>query len=160
MTLLSLTIVPLIALYGASDDGVLAGSEYTKAPDQWEVAYDVAIQPYLDDYRRCLGYANRIFNGVPNVEEQHRADLPRCAGERQEAIAQSNAALARWGRAGEMPPSEVERTFDAIGQIHISRGRNLDQQFQLQLRAAEERQRQYEAQIAARDAALATEESE
>ena len=155
MTQLYIALAPLLAMHSAASDSVLGGSEYTIAPERWEVSYDIAIQPYLEDYRRCLSRTHLIFNGEPNVEEQHRSALPRCAEVRAESIAKSNAALERRGRSDEMPPSEVERTFDVTGQIHIARGRNLDERFQLQMRAAEARRRQYEAEIAARDAALA-----
>lgn len=144
-----------LAMDERSQDSVLGGSEYTKLPETWELSYDIAIKPYLDDYKRCLEHTNLMFNGTPNVETQHRAALPRCAEVREEGVAASNAAVARRGRSDTFTPTQVSEAFDVMGYIHIQRGRNLDQQFTLQMRAAEERQRQYDAQIAARDAALA-----
>lgn len=136
-------------------DSVLSGSEYTKLPETWELVYDIAMKPYIDDYKTCLGYTDLVFRaGVqPNVEYQHRQDLPRCAKVKAQGIAQSNAALQRRGRSHTMPADKVEEAFDTMGYIHIQRGRNLDQQFTLQERAIEERRRQCEAQIAARDGA-------
>ncbi|MGB3470620.1 MAG: hypothetical protein WBA51_07360 [Erythrobacter sp.] len=139
-------------------DSILGGAEYTKLPETWELVYDIAMKPYIDDYKRCLGYGNLMFNGTANVERQHRARLSSCADLRAEAIALSNAALSRRGRTGEMPPADVEKAFDTLGYIHIQRGRNLDQQFQLHVRAMEERQRRYAEQVAARDGALQAEQ--
>ncbi|KWV91449.1 hypothetical protein [Erythrobacter sp. YT30] len=140
-----------------TDESVLGGSEYTKLPETWELTYDIAMQPYVSDYKNCLEHTNLILDGRPNVEQQHRAALPRCAEVRAEAIAQSNAVLARRGRTDTMPPAKVTEAFDTLGNIHIQRGRNLDQQFELQIRATEERRRKYEEQIAERDAAIARE---
>ncbi|MEL6487578.1 MAG: hypothetical protein AAFQ13_10610 [Pseudomonadota bacterium] len=144
----------------SEDESVLGGSEYTKAPEQWELSYDIAMQPYLEDYKRCLGYGNRIFSGEANVAAQHSADIPRCESEREVAIEESNAAIARRGRTQEMPPAAVAQAFETIGMIHVERGRNLDDLFQLQMRALEERRREYEAQVAARDGALQSQPSE
>lgn len=143
-----------------SADSVLGGAEYTKLPETWELVYDIAMKPYIDDYKRCLGYGNLMFNGTANVERQHRARLTSCADVRVEAIALSNVALSRRGRTEKMPHADVEKAFDTLGYIHIQRGRNLDQQFQLHVRAMEERQRRYAEQIAARDSALQAEQSQ
>ncbi|MEM9312904.1 MAG: hypothetical protein AAGA34_15785 [Pseudomonadota bacterium] len=141
-------------------ESVLGGAEYTKAPETWELSYDIAMQPYLEDYKKCLGYGNRIFDGNPNVEAQHRADIPRCLGVREEATEESNAAIARRGRTEDMPPAAVDEAFETIGQIHVLRGRNLDALFQLQMRALEERRIRYEAAVAARKGSLQPEKSE
>lgn len=157
MTNLTLaTLAPLLMLQPASDS-VLAGSEYTIEPEQWELSYDIAIQPYLDDYKRCLGYGNLVFNGEANVEIQHRQDVPRCETLKADSIADSNAALVRRGRSDLMPPADVERAFTTLAMIHIERGRNLDAQFMLQQRAIEEAQARYQQQIAARGTALTNE---
>lgn len=159
-----LTSFTLIAMLAASvqstsahSESVLGGSEYTKLPETWELSYDIAMQPYVSDYKNCLEHTNLILNGTANVEEQHRAAIGRCTDVREEGIVQSNAVLARRGRSGTFTPAQVNEAFKTLGYIHIQRGRNLDQLFTLQMRAAEERQRQYEAQIAARDAAFARE---
>ncbi|MEO0462532.1 MAG: hypothetical protein AAF127_05340 [Pseudomonadota bacterium] len=141
----------------ADTETVLAGSEYTKLPESWELTYDIAISPYLDDYKRCLGYENLVFGDTKNakaknVEEQHRASIARCAEEREDAITQSNAAMIRRGRQDMFTPDDVREAFKTVGYIHIQRGRNLDDQFKLQERAMAERRRRYAQQIAARDA--------
>ncbi|MEL7197866.1 MAG: hypothetical protein AAGL10_06075 [Pseudomonadota bacterium] len=143
----------------ATDESVLGDSEYTKLPETWELTYDIAMQPYISDYKNCLEHTNLILDGSANVEEQHRAAIGRCTDVREEGIVQSNAVLARRGRSGTFTPTQVDAAFKALGYIHIERGRNLDQLFTLQMRAAEERQRQYDAQIAARDAALESDDS-
>jgi len=143
----------------SAEDSVLGGTEYTKLPETWELSYDIAMQPYIEDYKKCLGYGNLIFNGSANVEKQHRADVPRCAEEKAESIEQSNAVLARRGRTDSMPPAKVAEAFDVLGYIHIQRGRNFDDQLKLQERAVEERRLQYEAQIAARDAEFAAQKT-
>ncbi|MEO0591208.1 MAG: hypothetical protein AAFZ11_11695 [Pseudomonadota bacterium] len=144
----------------SEEESVLGGTEYTKTPEQWELSYDIAMQPYLEDYKRCLGYGNRVFSGEANVAAQHGADIPRCASEREVAIEESNAAIARRGRTEDMPPAAVTQAFETIGMIHVQRGRNLDDLFQLQMKALEERQRRYEAQVAARNGSLQPETSE
>lgn len=143
---------------GANQDSVLDGTQYTKLPETWELSYDIAIKPYLDDYKLCLEHTNLMFNGTPNVETQHRAAIPRCADVREAGIVQSNAALEQRGRSSTFTPEQVSEAFEVLGYIHTQRGRNLDQQFTLQMRASKERQRLYEEQIAARDAALARED--
>lgn len=158
MTTLTLTaLAPLLVLQASGESVLAGGSEYTIEPERWELAYDIAIQPYLDDYKRCLGYGNLVFDGQANVEVQHREDVPRCDALKADSIAKSNAALVRRGRADQMPPAEVERAFTTLAMIHIERGRNLDAQFQLQQRAIEEAQARYQQQIAARGSALTNE---
>ncbi|MEM1195347.1 MAG: hypothetical protein AAGH57_04535 [Pseudomonadota bacterium] len=144
----------------SEEESVLGGTEYTKDPERWELSYDIAMQPYLADYKKCLGYGNRVFDGNPNVEAQHREDIPRCVGVRKESVKESNAAIARRGRTEGMPPAAVEKAFDTIAQIHVQRGRNLDDLFQLQMRAVEERRLRYEAQVAARQSLLEVSETE
>lgn len=139
-----------------SQDNVLVdGSEYTRAPERWEFSYDIAISPYIEDYRRCLDHTNLTLAGRIDIEAQHRADLATCADVRTDAIEASNAAMTRRGRADRFTPADVQRAFEVIGFIHVERGRNIDRQFALQRRAAEERRRRYAEQIAARDAATA-----
>lgn len=136
-----------------ASDSVLAGSEYTRLPESWELVYDVAISPYLDDYKRCLGYNNLELSGVANVEKQHRAAVMECAKLRETAIEQSNAAMVRRGRQDSFTPDDVVDAFKAVGYIFIERGRNLDDQMKLRKRAIEEQRQVYAARIAARDAA-------
>ena len=102
-------------------------------PETWEIAYDIAVMPYLEDYRRCLNYGHRVARGVADFEAQHSSDLPRCADVLEESVEASNKALERRGRTANMPPEMVERVFAHQGRIHVERGRNIDQQFKRQL---------------------------
>jgi len=94
--------------------------------ETWELSYDVAITPFVEDYRRCLNYGNRIARGVADFEQQHRSDLPRCAKVYEESIKASNRMMERRGRAELFTPEDVTRAFDTIGYIHIQRGRFVD----------------------------------
>ena len=143
----------------APESVLVEGTQYTRAPEQWELSYDIAIEPYIEDYRRCLGYTNLVLAGRANIAAQHRADIATCADQKAEAIEASNAAMIRRGRSDRFTPADVERAFEVVGFIHVERGRNIDQQFALQRLAMEERQRQYARQIAARDAATAREQA-
>lgn len=160
MTLAAASLMALAQTAEEAPSVIAEGDEYTIEAEQWELSYDIAMLPYIDDYKRCLGYGDRLFDGKPNVEEQHRADIPRCEDVKAEGIAQSNAVLTRRGRAEEFSPDMVERAFFVLGQIHVQRGRNFDDRVQLQIRASQERQRRYAAQIAARDAARAAQRAQ
>lgn len=107
--------------------------ENTSSPvisETWELAYDVAITPFIEDYRRCLNYGNRIARGVPDFEDQHRTDIPRCAKVYQESIKASNRMMDRRGRTDQFTPEDVKRAFDMVGYIHVQRGRFIDDRFQ------------------------------
>jgi len=105
------------------------GIEDERGYVRWQLSYHVSISPYVKDYRRCLNYANRIARGVPDMEMQHRADLPRCVKARNTAVASSIDVLERRGLTDLMSGEQVERAFEVIGLIHIDRGKNLDDQF-------------------------------
>jgi hypothetical protein len=112
-------------------------------PETWTVEYPRLIQPYVQDYRRCLKVTNRTVTGVANFEAQHAADLPRCAERRAKAVADSNAELA--GAKTAMTPEEVEQLFTNIGRIHIARGADLDKQFRQRMAGAEAASDNYQA---------------
>jgi hypothetical protein len=111
-------------------------------PETWSVEYPRLIQPFVQDYRRCLKVTNRTVTGVANFEAQHAADLPRCAKVRDKAVADSNAELA--GAKTAMSPEEVEQLFTNIGRIHIARGADLDKQFRQRMAGAEAASTAYE----------------
>ena len=98
-------------------------------PETWVLEYPRLIQPYVQDYHRCLNYADRRLTGEANFEIQHRSDLPRCDKVAQQAMADANAVLRSRKRNTETPPAEVARIFATVGNIHIARGRDLDEQF-------------------------------
>ncbi len=133
-------IAPLLALQGAPSTAVAIKNDN---PETWSVEYPRLIQPFVQDYRRCLAVTNRRIAGVADFEAQHAADLPRCAERRAKAVADSNAALA--GAKTAMTPEEVEQLFTNVGRIHIARGADLDKQFNARVAGAEAASQAYEA---------------
>ncbi|MFN3863817.1 MAG: hypothetical protein ACK4RT_05985 [Erythrobacter sp.] len=125
----------LAALFALQAVGEAAIAIKNDNPETWSVEYPRLIQPFVQDYRRCLAVTNRTVTGIANFEAQHAADLPRCAERRAKAIADSIAALD--GAKTAMTPEEVEQLFTAIGRIHIARGADLDKQFRQRLAGAE-----------------------
>lgn len=111
------------------------GRDLETGQKQWTFEYDIAILPYIEDYKRCLNYANRIARGAPDFEEQHREDLPRCADVKAKAVAASKDVLERRGLTEIMSFEDVDRTFEVVGLIHIERGRHIDTQFADRVRA-------------------------
>ncbi len=117
-------LAPLLALQAAGETAVAIKNDN---PETWTVEYPRLIQPHVADYRRCLAVTNRLIAGKADLEAQHAADLTRCAAVRAEAIAQSNEVLA--GAKTTLSPEQVNQLFENIGNIHVARGRDLDQQF-------------------------------
>jgi hypothetical protein len=115
------------------------------APETWTVEYPRLIQPFVQDYRRCLVVTNRKVSGKPDFEEQHRADLPRCAAAFAQAEAEANRVLANRGEAAEFSPADVREVLDHVGRIHIARGADLDHQFRQRMAGAEAASTAYEA---------------
>ena len=109
--------------------------------ESWTLEYDIAILPYIEDYKRCLNYGNRVARGVPDFEEQHRSDLPRCAEVLSESIEASNGAIKRRGLGDAYPADQVAETFYRLGQIHIERGRFIDDGFRQRMAILEQYQR-------------------
>jgi hypothetical protein len=132
-------IAPLLALQSVGEAVVAIKNDN---PETWTVEYPRLIQPYVQDYRRCLKVTNRTVTGIANFEAQHAADLPRCAEQQAKAVADSNAALA--GAKTAMTPQEVEQLFANIGRIHIARGADLDKQFRQRMAGAEAASDAYE----------------
>lgn len=132
-------IAPLLTLQSVGEAVVAIKNDN---PETWTVEYPRLIQPYVQDYRRCLKVTNRTVTGIANFEAQHAADLPRCAEQQAKAVADSNAALA--GAKTAMTPQEVEQLFANIGRIHIARGADLDKQFRQRMAGAEAASDAYE----------------
>jgi hypothetical protein len=132
-------IAPLLALQSVGEAVVAIKNDN---PETWTVEYPRLIQPYVQDYRRCLKVTNRTVTGIANFEAQHAADLPRCAEQLAKAVADSNAALD--GAKTAMTPQEVEQLFANIGRIHIARGADLDRQFTSRMAGAEAASDAYE----------------
>ena len=89
--MLATLFAPLLALQSVGEAVVAIKNDN---PETWSVEYPRLIQPYVQDYRRCLAVTNRTVTGVANFEAQHAADLPRCAERRAKAIADSNAFIS------------------------------------------------------------------
>jgi len=141
MISLSLLIAPMIALQGAGEVPVAIEND---VPETWTLEYPRIVQPFVDDYRRCLVTQMRRVTGEADFEEQHRNDLPRCAEEFE--AAQTGAIRVLSGRTGyaEYTPDDVRDIFEHIGRIHIARGADLDNQFTFALRSMEANRTQYE----------------
>lgn len=120
--------------------GILDTAAPGDQPESWVIEYDIAMIPYLEDYRRCLNYGHRVASGAADFEAQHRSDIPRCQKVADKAIAKSNEAIERRGRSELMTPEMVARAFAYQGTIHIGRGRNIDQQFTRRVAAFESSQ--------------------
>lgn len=135
-------LASLLALQSAGEAVVAIKND---APETWTVEYPQRIQPFVQDYRRCLVVTNRTVTGVANFEEQHRADLPRCLKVSETAQAEANRVLAGRGEAAEFTPDDVREVFEHIGRIHIARGADLDFQFRQRLAGAEAASTAYEA---------------
>ncbi|MEM6909565.1 MAG: hypothetical protein AAF494_12895 [Pseudomonadota bacterium] len=133
-------IAPLLALQALGEDAVAIKNDN---PETWTVEYPRVIRPFVVEYRQCLNVSNRVVTGEADFEEQHRADLPRCAEAAQRLIGESNSAMD--GAKTTISPAEVSQLFANIGQIHIARGRDLDQQFTRRLSAAARAEDSYEA---------------
>jgi hypothetical protein len=136
---LSLVAAPL-TLQAAGEAAIAIKND---DPETWVVEYPRLIRPFVQDYRRCLNVANRRVTGVADFENQHRADVPRCAEARAEAITASKDMMR--GAKTPMSDAEIETLFENIGRIHVARGADLDRQFTQTLATAERRAEDYEA---------------
>ncbi len=130
--ILASLLAPLVALQAAGEAAVAIKNDN---PETWTVEYPRLIQPFVQDYRRCLAITDRRISGKADFETQHSGDVTRCAKARATAIAQSNEVLA--GAKTTLSPEAVNTLFENIGKIHIARGRDLDQQFTSRLAGAE-----------------------
>lgn len=143
MTVLALTLAPLLALQAAGASPVAVKND---APETWTLEYPRIIQPYVADYRRCLTGQMRTVSGVANFEEQHRSDIDACRDQSVEAEKAANAVLAGRSDYADMTPSDVHEVFEHIGRIHIARGADLDNQFTYIQRSMQAARDQYEAE--------------
>lgn len=126
--MLSAALVSLLAMQ-APAGAALPDDGSPLIRETWTLEYDISILPYIEDYKRCLNYGNRIAGGRADFEAQHRTDLPRCADVAEESIEAAAKALARRGLTAQYPPEQVADTFYRLGQIHVERGRFIDDRF-------------------------------
>lgn len=97
-------------------------------PETWVTEYPIIIRPLVQDYRRCLNYADRRFRGLADFEQQHSEDLPRCEKLKTKLVRKSEKALSQ-GRWSEfLEPSRAHQVFETVALVHISRGRDFDNQ--------------------------------
>lgn len=140
LTTLALSMSLPLSLQGVGETAVAIENDN---PETWTVEYPRLIRPFVVEYRTCLNAANRRVTGSADFEAQHRSDIPRCAEERAELIAKSNAEMA--DAKTRISPQEVDTLFRNIGLIHIERGRDLDDQFRQRMEAAQAARDTYEA---------------
>lgn len=140
MTTFTLILSPLLALQAAGQAPVAIKND---APETWTLEYPRVIQPYIDDYRRCLTGRMRRITGEATMESQHRADLPACEKEFEEAQANSNRVIGGRGEYAEYTPADIREVFEHIGRIHIARGADLDGQFSFIVRSMQAHDAEY-----------------
>ena len=97
--------------------------------------YPGTIKPFVDDYYNCLKSRSHEIGGGVGFADQHRADIPKCVEQRADAYETSIAILDRRGNPFGFTAVEVNAVFDTVQQIHIARGRDLDQQIARRLGA-------------------------
>ncbi len=138
--ILATLIAPFTLLQSAGEAAIAIKNDN---PETWTVEYPRLIQPFVQDYRRCLAITDRRIAGKADFEAQHAGDVTRCTKARTKAIAEANAVLA--GAKTTLSPEQVDTLFDNIGKIHIARGRDLDLQFNARLAGAAAATDAYEA---------------
>jgi hypothetical protein len=141
MTSLSLILAPLMALQGVGQAPVAIAND---TPETWTLEYPRLIQPFVEDYRRCLSGRMRQVRGEADFEIQHRSDVPSCEEVSLQAQDAATAALAGRSEYSDYSADDVREIFEHIGRIHIARGADLDQQFTFFLERSEAAQEQYE----------------
>ena len=141
MTSLSLLIAPMIALQGVGQAPVAIEND---APETWTLEYPRLIQPFVEDYRRCLTGRMRRVTGEADFEVQHRADVPGCEEVSTEAQAAAVATLASRSEYSDYTADDVREIFEHAGRIHIARGADLDQQFTFTLSRMQETREEYD----------------
>lgn len=139
---LSLVLSPLLALQGVGSAPVAVKND---APETWTLEYPRLIQPFIEDYRRCLTGQMRRVTGEANFEDQHRSDVEKCAEASEEAQAGANRVLSGRAEYEDYSPKDVSEVFDHVGRIHIARGGDLDNQFTFIMRRSQELRDEYEA---------------
>ena len=143
MTVLALTLAPLLALQAAGQAPVAVAND---APETWTLEYPRIIQPYVADYRRCLTGQMRTVSGEANFEIQHRRDVAACSKQFEEAQKAASSVIAGRSDYNDLTASDVREVFEHIGRIHIARGADLDNQFTYIQRSMQAAQDQYQAE--------------
>lgn len=143
MISLSLILSPFIALQGVGQAPVAVAND---APETWTLEYPRVIQPFVEDYRRCLTRQTRRVTGQADFEQQHRRDVETCTEAFEEAQEGANRMLAGRAEYSDYSPADIREVFEHIGRIHVARGADLDNQFTFTLRSAQLAEEQYQAE--------------
>ncbi|XUU61436.1 hypothetical protein ACRAQ6_03965 [Erythrobacter sp. HA6-11] len=114
-------------------------AQEAELPTYWVTEYPLIIKPLVDDYRRCLNYADRRFRQEADFAAQHAEDIPRCEKLKAKLVRKSEEAL-RQGRWSEvLAPEKAGDVFRTVAEVHISRGRDFDRQLMRQYAMQEAR---------------------
>jgi len=140
MTSFTLILAPMMMLQAAGQTPTAIEND---APETWTLEYPRLIQPFVEDYRRCLTGQMRWVTGAANFEEQHRSDVPRCNEESTEAQDAAYRALMTRNDYSDFTSDDVREIFEHAGRIHIARGADLDSQFTYIMRTAQAAQDTY-----------------
>ena len=132
MSIFALTLAPLLALQSAGSAPLAIEND---APETWTLEYPRIIQPYVEDYRRCLTIRMRRVTGEADFEMQHRGDVEACEPESTTAQSAAPASLSGRGDYSDYTATDIREIFEHIGRIHIARGADLDNQFTFALRS-------------------------
>ena len=124
--MITLTTAAILAF--AQQAGQAVSAIPNENPETWVLEYPGSIKPFVDDYYNCLKSRSHEIGGSMGFADQHRADIPKCVDQRADAYETSIAVLDRRGNPFDFTSPEVNAVFDTIQQIHIARGRDLDQQ--------------------------------
>ncbi|MEM7701352.1 MAG: hypothetical protein AAF251_05390 [Pseudomonadota bacterium] len=136
----SLGVVGLpVTLQGAQQTAVAVINEN---PETWTVEYPRIIRPFVVRYRQCLNISNRRVTGRPDFEDQHRTDVPRCVEQREKAMEGARTEMV--SAKTRLSATELHAVFETVAQIHIARGRDLDDQFKQRVAAAKAVHSQYQ----------------
>jgi len=142
MTSLLFLISPLFALQGVGQAPVAVAND---APETWTLEYPRIIQPFVEDYRRCLTGQMRRVTGKADFEVQHRRDVEACAEQFEQAQEGANRLLSGRSEYEDYSPDDIREVFDHVGRIHVARGADLDNQFTFTMRSAELAEQQYQS---------------
>ena len=143
MTSLALLFAPILALQSTGQVPVAIEND---DPETWTVEYPRLIQPFVDDYRRCLGNHISQITGEANFEQQNRAAVDACQIEFEVAQQGANEILAGRERYADYSAEQVRILFSRISLIHIARGADLDSQFTLFQRSQQAAVQEYQAE--------------
>ena len=143
MTSLALLLAPMLAMQAVWQAPVAIENDN---PETWTLEYPRLVQPFVEDYRRCLGNYTIRITGEANFEQQHRAAVGACQEEFETSQQGANTVLAGRERYAEYSAQDVRAMFNRIGLIHIARGADLDNQLTFVQRSQQVAVDEYQAE--------------